>query len=156
MGRAAEHKVDDLGNVTGGQGLVPLIDTGGPRFIPLETDLAELCLDKPRIHGPDADPVFVAELFALGRDLILRMRDEAGAAGAGFLLVTATPAIAASLEGTAVDVVFLDESIDNVRLSLPEAGHKNEAGHGIKAWEIARALNERGLIPESHRHWRDD
>lgn len=95
-----------------------------------------------------ADPA-VTELAAA---IVGRMASEAREHGAGFLLVTQVPELAQAARARGLSVLDPSAALANERFGLPDGfGHLNEAGNGVLAAELARALVENGLLPAQRR-----
>jgi len=99
------------------------------------------------------DEVFMNELYRLAIAIIDRMRTSAASAGAHFLLVTHVHQLERLAAERSIDVLNVRLALNNELFALPDGlRHINEAGNGVLAWEIVRAIRARqALGPGSDR-----
>jgi len=110
---------------------------------------------RARVDRDWQDEAFVARAEALGSRIVLEMDRVARRHGARFVLVTKqrrTYGLYADAVAAEIPALDVSEALDNERFKLPgRLHHINEAGNGVLAWEIARFLEQQGLVPREHR-----
>ncbi len=91
------------------------------------------------------------ELYELGAAIVFAMNDAAAQNGAKFVLVSQVPELTETAKQRPILTLDATAALANWKFDLPnDLGHINAAGNGALAWEIARFLGDKGLIPAAH------
>ena len=94
------------------------------------------------------DKAFVQELHQLGERIVAEMHATASAHGAAFALVTEVEELHKACLDTQLVSLDVSGSLANPMFDLPDdLKHINESGNGVLAWEIAKFLRAKELIP---------
>lgn len=93
---------------------------------------------------------FKEMVHALAERLIKEMRRESEERGAKFLVVTKVRQLEKACREAGIMVLDVEDPLSNPSLLLRIGGHMNEAGNGVLAWELAKSLKEKSLVPRSH------
>ena len=103
--------------------------------------------DREKDHADRRDPQFRAELNRLGQAIVHEMKRTANSANAEFLLITPVRQLADYGRQNGFHVLDPEEALQNRMYRLPEGlGHLNEAGNGVLAWEITKAIRRLRLL----------
>jgi hypothetical protein len=97
------------------------------------------------------DESFMTEMYALGEAIVDAMHQDSLAHGATFVLVTQIEELYEAALRRQILSLDVSEPLANLAYLLPQnLEHLNESGNGVLAWEIARYLQDNGLIPTNH------
>jgi len=99
---------------------------------------------------PALDPQYWAEAVDLGWRIIRRMETGCQARGMPFVLATSLGELAIAAEKTGTPTAFMAFALHNPQLALAHDPfrHPNEAANGILAWELAKFLKSKELVPK--------
>jgi hypothetical protein len=93
---------------------------------------------------------FRRELYELGEVIINAMHEDSSKHGATFVLVSQMPELHQAMLKRHILSLDVSGPLSNDKFSLSVDKHINESGNGVLAWEIAKFLKAKGLIPSKH------
>lgn len=101
---------------------------------------------------PEINPEVLAETNRMGWLIAQEMERECQEHGAAFVLSTREGELGLNATKAGFYAHFMAWSLFNQRVLLPNDPfkHPGPAADGVMAWELARYIMERGLIPQSH------
>lgn len=119
----------------------------------LRNTVYNLSLPKPKPGVmPEIDPAVVAETNRMGWLIARQMERECAERGVAFVLVTRVGELGVEAMKAGFNTQFMALPLFNSELALPHDPfrHPGVAANGVIAWEMARFLMLKGLVPQDH------